>query len=414
MLYAYTYFNALLSLLITFGMARYLDASIFQVIALGLTAGGFGAVLSNMGTDQSQLSRLLESTSITDRKLLILHNLARRSLVYVLLLGLMLIYAAYSYGDWQRAVCSALYFAWAGMIGLQPNAYADYLQTQARQQLINLIERTGACGAIAILWLSKGETNLQIGLWTSLILLGTRLLATVYQWQSTLHEDRIHHSAAATASCDRVSTKTSPAANLSPTIAALCNSCTAYFPALFLDYFNQKSDLALYSLVLQSANIIILFQGVASRLLSRRIATVREQSTGQESSRLILHFALGVLTTSIVLALIGGSATAAYLIHAHRFGSTERILILVTILFGWGAWLGFGQIITRALVLHGQSRVYAWSAVITSIISASTAWKLVPSYGVIASALSIAIPHSLMIGFCAYHLHSTLSKTPTA
>jgi hypothetical protein len=409
MLYAYTYFNALLSLLITFGMARYLDASVFQVIALGLAAGGFGAVLSNMGTDQSQLGRLLDAPTAADRNRLVLHNLARRSLVYLLLLGLMLGYATSSHGNWQLAICSTLYFAWAGLVGLQPNAYADYLHTQRRQQLVNVLERTGACSAIAMLWLSTGETDLLIGLWTGFILLSTRLLATIYQWQVTLHEDRSRQHTAITTPNDgapRKATQTS----LSPTIAALCNSCTAYFPVLFLDYFDQKSDLALYSLVLQAANIVILFQGVASRLLSVRIATAQHQATGPEASRLILRFGSGVLATSTILALIGGSATAAYLIHADRFGSPEKIITLVIILFAWGAWLGFGQVITRALVLHGQARFYAWSAVVTSIISASTAWVLVAPYGAIASALSIALPHSLMIGFCAHHLHRTLSR----
>jgi hypothetical protein len=296
------------------------------------------------------------------------------------------------------------------MLGLQPNAYADYLHIQARQQLVIALERTGVVSGILLTWVLIGTHDIFIGIFVGIILLAGRTISTAYQWHTVLQEDR-RRSTDTQPRLQNNEKSGVPATSITPTLAALFNSCTAYLPVIFLDHFNKKQDLALYSLILQAANIVILFQGMASRVLSVRIAITPSPAAAPHADPPIIHLGLQVLLASTGLAILGGTLTATYLIRAHPEHSTTESLSLVIILFTWGAWLGFGQVITRALVLHEQADYYAWATGVTALISATSAWLFIPHHGAVASALSIAIPHSIMIAMCARHLRRTLSRT---
>jgi hypothetical protein len=373
-----------------------------------MTAGSFAAVISNLGTDQSQLRLLLQEPSIAKRRSLLLRNLSNRALVFSILHIVMLIYASASLGQPRSMICAIVYFTWAGLIGMQPNAYADYLQAQGRQQAVTFVERIGACLAVAALWVTFDDTGMNSALSTGFALLLTRLAASASQWHFLSRADG--HASKMTVSAHTETARTASDHQFSPTLAAIFNSCTAYFPVLLLDYFGQRAGLALYSVTLQAANVVTLFQGMASRRISVRIAAPTAPYRSNDFLRLVLQPALLVLVISCLIAVPGAAVTAWYLIATGRFGPDSSILALVSILFSWGAWLGFGQVMTRALVIHGQSRAYAAATAVTAVASALAGWIFVQSYGIVGSALAIAVPHSTMICFCAIHLYRTMNE----
>lgn len=407
MLYAFTYLGALLSLVITFSLATYLSLEAFQAVALGLLAGGFGAVICNLGTDQSQLPRLLDSKTAADRAREVLRNLGYRSIVYTALLVLMLTYLVNKESGLSQGTSVAIYFAWSALVGLQPNAYADFLHVQTRQQAMIVLERIYSSVIILFVFLFGADGSFETGIIIGITLLSTRVLITGYQWRAVLVEDRTRAADSACGSSNKTIRRYDSGGYLGPTIASLSNACTAYFPVLILDHFGYERELALYALVLQALGVVILSQGVASRLIATKIAAISPMA-GVGPGSVALRSATDVLKGSVILALFAGIATATYMINADRYGSPQTIISLVIILFSWGAWLGFGQVVTRALVSHGHAGAYAWAAALTAFTSAIAGWAFVPHHGVIASTLSIVLPHSAMIVFCAILLYRVL------
>jgi hypothetical protein len=79
--------------------------------------------------------------------------------------------------------------------------------------------------------------------------------------------------------------------------------------------------------------------------------------------------------------------------------------LIVAIMFAWSVWLGFGQVITRTLMLAGHSRFYAGAAAVTTLVSVAASYSSIQRWGAVGTALSIAVPHATMIVFCALYLH---------
>jgi O-antigen/teichoic acid export membrane protein len=271
--------------------------------------------------------------------------------------------------------------------------------------LINAAERACAIVAVGVLWQVLPGGDAIVGCATGCVLFVVRLLGTSAQWRAMMVEDRTR-SAAGAAQPPQESPR-ARASRLHTTAAAFFNSCTAYVPVLLLDHFGHKADLALYALVQQSANVVILFQGVASRLFSRRIAEASDETGGVQ---VIFQAARRVGGTSALLATAGAAFTAAYLLHVGTYGTPAKVLALVAILFSWGAWLGFGQIVTRALVLGGHARAYSHAAAATVFGALVAAWALAPRFGAVGAALAIALPHSVMIAFCAFALRRNAAR----
>jgi hypothetical protein len=392
MLYFATYVAACTTLLITFGMARLMPAPEFQHVALGLVAGGFGAVLANLGSDQSHLNALLRAETHVARVRLALHDIRRRIATLALLLALFCIYTTVTTAN--RPV-SIAFFLWAASLGLAPNGYVDYLGQQTRQQFIIVLERIAALGAMLTLTFTTAGRSTFFSLCTALILVSCRAFSLVAQWRAVLQHD-----------ADRADGGVLPVPSLRatgtflPTIAALCNSCTAYIPALLLDVFHQKADLVLYSLTVQATSVVVLFHGAAARVASRIMASDL-QSGGH-----LRAFAIArrVFAISLPIALIAGAGTAIYLASIQPLSPLPRVLWLVAIMFAWAAWLGFGQVITRALMIGGHDGFYAAAAALTTVVSSMAAYALVNSWGAIGTAVSIAVPHALMIAGCALYL----------
>lgn len=408
MTYAYTYLNAFISLVTTFWIARNLDVTVFHSVALGITAGGLGAVLSNLGSDQSQLRSLLALGTPQQRTNHVMANLKRRCMVFVTLLASAIVYTGLSTGAAENTACTSVYFAWAALVGVQPAAYIDYLRKQKQQQLITFIERIIGLALVSLIIFTGNAGNYFIAISVASVLLTGRIIATTLQWTFVLRKDTQTTSTTSNHP-DTDNTEKTTTEGVSPTVAAVFNSLTAYTPILLLDYY-KNPGLALYSLVLQAANMTILFQSVSVRLLSTTIAAQAPEGRESTEPNRIFKSATQLFLVSAILGFIGATATATYLLTDGRFGAASTIIPLVAVVFSWGAWLGFGQVVTRALVLQGHAVTYAIAAVVTAITSLSLGILLISRFGVIATALSIAIPHSLMIAFCAIHLHQTMNR----
>src|SRR5262249_48638757 len=130
-----------------------------------------------------------------------------------------------------------------------------------------------------------------------------------------------------------------------------------------------------------------------------------------QATRVVFDAARRVGGTSLLLAAAGGVVTSAYLLHVGTYGTASTIVTLVAIVFAWGAWMGFGQVVTRSLVLHGRAPDYAHAAMATATASLLAAWWLGRSVGAVGAALAIAVPHSLMIGWCAWMLSRGAART---
>lgn len=391
MVYVFSYLNAVATLLITFGVAKVLHPSAFQHIALGLIAGAFGSVLTNLGSDQGQLNAMLRFRTPHSRRASALGDLKRRLVVLVILSASLVSYSADESAS--AALTRALFFAWAAMLGLAPNGYVDFLKQQRRQQLATFVERGLALLVLLGLLMVVGDRALYFSVLAGCFLVGIRALAIAYQWAATISGDH--------AQTPEQPKETKSAGTFYPTVAAVCNSCTAYVPALFLDFYDRKSELALYTLTAQALSLVILFHGVAARLASGKLAETivhGGQSTDAFSA------ARRIFLLSLPIAAVGAAATAFYLTHIGIPAPVRHIVLLVSIMFAWAAWLGFGQVITRTITLTGHSRVYAAASAATTLISVGSAFALVRDFGAVGSALAIVLPHTLMIGLCAVYL----------
>jgi hypothetical protein len=247
MVYVLTYIAACSTLLITFGIAKLVGPSEFQAVALGLLAGGFGAVLANLGSDQSQFNAMLRAKTRSQRVETALRNLGRRIAV---LTGLAVLFTAYAEVSTRAPAVPVTFFIWAAALGIAPNGYVDYVGGQAHQQVIAVTERFGALLAAGALVMMSTDRGPPFVLATAVILVTARLVSLLAQWRAVLARDT---EGAKSGIPDLQNSGTAL-----PTFAAMCNSFTAYVPALLLDYVGRKSDLALYSLTMQALSVVIL------------------------------------------------------------------------------------------------------------------------------------------------------------
>jgi O-antigen/teichoic acid export membrane protein len=415
MVFLLTYANAALSLLLIFGLARLMGPQSFSAVALGLTAGGFAAVLVNLGSDQAQMATLLQLDDAPARRRLALRHLRVRGVLMLVLAILLGAYLAWGQRGLTEGSCALTFGLWAASIGLQPNAYVDYLHAQARQQHTVLVERIAAIAAAAGIFWAEGDDLSRAGAWVGTLLLSMRLISTGWQWRQVLRLDPAsrsetdvgHSSPRSSGSTDGQARSVVGASGAGATAASVFNAITAYAPVLALDVHGLRADLSLYSLCLQALNFVVLFQGTATRLVARRVMSHDGKPGSRAASqRLALREGGRILAASVLLALFGGLCTWAYVSQGLGMRAVADPLLVISVLFAWGAWMGLGQVVSRSLLSHGHTALYVRATGITTLVALTAASVLVSRWGAMGSALSVAIPHSLMIAFCAMRLAS--------
>ena len=409
MVFPLTYLNAGTSLVLVFGIAWHMGPEAFSAIALGLTAGGFAAVLVNLGSDQVQIAKLLCLNTSSERKKLSIGHLSLRVSLLFGFAAALGVYLAFSDKSLIDGSCALLFAVWAGSIGLQPNAYVDYLEDQKRQQVVVFLERGTALALVgAILWMRPTEVGATAVLMAAGLLV-SRLISTSAQWIIVIRSDsREEHHLSTSLHPSQTTRSSLEHKNITPshfytadanaTVAAVVNSFRTYVPVLLLDYQGLRADLSLYSLCLQAVNFVLIFQGMAIRLVSAKISTVgNDQASLIKSQNNTLKEGRKILRSSLYLGIFGSICTITYLGATPTFSVNHESISLVIVMFLWGSWMGIGQPITRNLLATGNGGLYLRAAIVTTLCSLTIAYFAVPPLGAIGSALATTVPHSIMI-----------------
>lgn len=167
----------------------------------------------------------------------------------------------------------------------------------------------------------------------------------------------------------------------------------------FVDYYDGKSQLGIYSLASQLSQLLWLLPTAIASVLYAYASS----STEEEAIKYTIYLKKGALYLTLILAVIGTSLSYYLipLLYGEEFVDVHKLMILFML-----GIVPFSMpiIFSSLLAARGKFEVSFYTGIVVSIISVSLYIILIPRYGMIGGAIASSVSYICSSIICEYWL----------
>lgn len=382
-----SYASSIFGFLISVLSARMLGAEQFAWMAFGLAVAGFAIPVLNLGNERTFVRDAVAMRHAEDVENMINISFGIRMMLTLIFSVLLAVASLLYTSNVIEAVAMFSISLWASLLGLYPSSWYDYLHETKKQNILVLMERIASLGlVVALFFLPK---YLHLAFVIGIVLLCVRVSSIAIQvkvWWRMFGADRFKLRLSLT----RYNVG---GVNYHVTVALVFNAIATYGNQLILSHYN-KVEVASYGFVFQIMSLILIFQGLGVRLMSRQVAETCKLKIGIFRS-IFKHATLLVLGSSILaFAAWVGIKFLPRLLADSRYELMNRFSLLLCV---WVVVVAVGQVVTQhSLALHQES-LYLKLAISGGVIAFLLGVVFVPAHGGVAVASILLGVNSLMI-----------------
>lgn len=383
-----SYTNSFLGFLIFLLLARLLGASDYALVAIGIAIGGFITPLVDLGSARTFVRDALAAGDAAEVERMVLSSFSMRLIVAAMLLPPLIAFSFLYTNDMEQAVAVTCISLWAGLMGLYPTSWFDFLHDTARQNLCVMVERIATL--ILVVGLTLITTSIHLGVLIGLALLLIRSVSIIYQIWLWWRKYSISHFALRCV----LPVKKAAGINFRFTLALVFNAFFMYGNQLILGKYSDGVELSAFSLAFQFISLILLFQTLVIRLLNRNISEVCKAQNNV--IRHVAYHAALLAGISAILAL-GVFVVSKYIpafLADPRFELIPRFMPLLSV---WMVIVGGGQVITQYLLDLKQESVYLSTSIAGGVLALSLGMVFVPEHGAMAIIVILIAVHGATI-----------------
>lgn len=383
--YGVNYSSSLLGFVIVMMAARILGADQFAWLAAGLAFGGFVIPLTTLGSEFMFVRDAVNASDAAIVEQMAIRSFGMRLTALLVIGGLLLVFTPIYARSLLNSIAITLISLWAGMQGLYPASWYDYLNKTRLQNAIVFGERVGSVALVCGVWLLPESLHLTVTLGLALFL--ARALSIAVQVKVWLHLAEIRHFPL------RLKLpRNSDGINLKVTAASVSNAMLVYGNQLFLR--GNKIELAAYGLAFQILGLIFIFQGQAQRLLSRRVV---EDCKHRETARKSLRKGILLIGGGSMLLAVAAWILIDFLPLFLADPKYKAMSQFTPLLCAWVIVAGVGVAVAQHLMALGQESFYLASAIGGGAIAFGLGATLIPHFGGIAVIGILLGVHMLII-----------------
>jgi hypothetical protein len=308
-----------------------------------------------------------------------------RVAVMSVLLGLLVVCAPFYAGSIKNGIAVALVAGWAGMQGLYPGAWFDFIGKTRIQNRVVFAERVVALLLMCGVWLLPVPLHAAIAV--GLALMASRLASVAVQVRTWIGISGVNDFRYQLTPPGK-----HPGIDIPVTAALVSNALFVYGPQLFLA--KNRTELASYGLVFQIVGLIFVFQSQALRLVSVAIA---------EACKRREHVLRSTFRNAVLIG--GGSALLSIVAFAvihylPRLLSDPGYQAATTVALALCVWVvvaGVGVSVAQHVIALNEQAFYFRTSMVAGPVGLLLSAMFVPAYGARAVVAILLGIHSLAI-----------------